>query len=86
MTGARREEDRADYGGTVKQLSPLFDAPQYAQQYIALARKTLRCRDMRIKAKVVLADANSEPIISPKTEAPKVGFSEWPSRQEQLAP
>ncbi|WP_455928782.1 hypothetical protein [Pseudomonas fluorescens] len=31
-------------GGTVRQFSPLFDAPQYAEQFIELARKTLRCR------------------------------------------
>jgi len=36
-------------GGTVRQLSPLFYAPQYAEQFIELARKTLQCRDMRIR-------------------------------------
>ena len=30
-------------GGTVRQLSPLFDAPQYAEQFIELARKTIQC-------------------------------------------
>ena len=72
-------------GGTVRQLSPLFDAPQYAAQFIELARKTLRCRDMRIKAKAVLVDAKGKPIINPKTKAPKVGFSEWPPRQQDQA-
>jgi hypothetical protein len=36
-------------GVRVKQLSPLFDAPQYAEHFIELARKGGKCRDMRIK-------------------------------------
>lgn len=72
-------------GGTVRQLSPLFDAPQYAEQFIELARKTLRCRDMQIRAKAVLVDAKGKPIINPKTKAPKIGFSEWPPRRDGQA-
>lgn len=72
-------------GGTVRQLSPLFDAPQYAEQFIELARKTVRCRDMRIRSKAVLTDAKGKPVINPKTKAPKVGFAEWPPKQESQA-
>jgi hypothetical protein len=73
-------------GGTVRQLSPLFDAPQYAEQFIDLARKTIQCRDMRIRSKSVLSDAQGKPIINPKTKAPKVGFADWkPARTEQAA-
>ncbi|WP_421558019.1 hypothetical protein [Pseudomonas canadensis] len=72
-------------GRTVRQLSPLFDTPQYAEQFIELARKTLRCRDMQIRAKAVLVDAKGKPIINPKTKAPRVGFSEWPPKQESKA-
>lgn len=69
----------------MKQLSPLFDAPQYAEQFIELARKGCKCRDLRIRAKAVLVDAKNEPIINPKTKAPKVGFSEWPPKLESQA-
>ena len=72
-------------GGTVRQLSPMFDAPQYAEQFIELARRTLKCRDMHIRAKAVLVDAKGKPIINPKTKAPKVGFSEWPPKQQEQA-
>jgi hypothetical protein len=64
----------------VRQLSPLFDAPQYAEQFMELARKTLRCRDLKIRAKAVLTDVKGKPILNPKTKVPKVGFSEWPSK------
>ena len=63
----------------------MFDAPQYAEQFIELARKTLRCRDMHIRAKAVLVDAKSKPIINPKTKAPKVGFTEWPPSSDHDA-
>ena len=72
-------------GGTVRQLSPLFDAPQYAEQFIELARRTLRCRDMQIRAKAVLVDAKGKLIINPKTKAPRIGFSDWPPKQEGQA-
>lgn len=69
-------------GARVKQLSPLFDAPQYAEQFIELARKGGKCRDMRIRAKRTLLDARGEPIINPKTKALKVGFTDWSPKQE----
>lgn len=72
-------------GARVKQLSPLFDAPQYAEQFIELARKSGKCRDMRIRTKAVLVDAKGKPIINPKTKAPRVGFAEWPPKQESQA-
>lgn len=65
-------------GGTVRQLSPLFDAPQYAEQFIELARKTLRSRDLKIRAKAALTDAKGKRIINPKTKAPKIGFQSVP--------
>lgn len=77
MAGAGRQAYRKDHGGvTVRQLSPLFDAPQYAEQFIELARKTLRCRDMQIRSKAVLVNAKGKPIINPKTKVPRVGFSD----------
>ncbi|NMZ56376.1 hypothetical protein [Pseudomonas lundensis] len=73
-------------GGTVRQLSPLFDAPQYAQQFIALARKTIQCRDLRIRAKRIMTDAEGRPIINAKTKAQRVGFCEWqPDTRTQSA-
>ncbi|GED73321.1 hypothetical protein [Pseudomonas protegens] len=73
------EKQAADIfdGEKVKQLSQLLNAPQYAQQFIDLARKAGPCRDLRIRAKAVLVDAKVKPIINPKTGAPKVGFADW---------
>lgn len=88
MPGAGRQANRKDHGrGTIRQLSPLFDAPQYAEQFMVLARKASRCRGLKIRAKAVLTDAKGKPILNPKTKVPKIGFSEWQTkpleRQEQ---
>ena len=64
-------------GNQVRQLSVLFDAPQYAHQFIELARKTGKCRDMRIKSKALLVDEKGNPLKHPKTGAPRYGFREW---------
>jgi hypothetical protein len=61
----------------VKQLSPLFDAPQFAEQFIQMARKTGDCRDMKIRAKRVITDAGGQPILNKKTKRPKIGFCEY---------
>ncbi|MNZ37480.1 hypothetical protein D3C78_549270 [compost metagenome] len=66
----------------VRQLSQMFDAPQYAQQFIDLARKTQRCRSMQIRARCVLTDAQGKQIIDPKTKAPKYGFVDWAPSKE----
>lgn len=58
-------------------LSPMFDAPQYAQQFMEMARASIVCRDLKIRTKAVLVDAKNKPIINPKTGAPKVGFADW---------
>lgn len=64
-------------GVKVRQLSQMFDAPQYAEQFIALMRKQCVCRDLKIRAKAVLKDAKGKPIINAKTKAPKVGWIDY---------
>lgn len=58
--------------GTVRQLSPLFDAPQYGQKLIELTRKNIQCRNLSIRAKRAMAHADNKPIVHPKTLTPKV--------------
>lgn len=83
LTPAQWEEAVAKYadklmsGERVKQLSNLFDAPQYAQQFIELARKHSECRDLRIRARCALVDAKGKPAINPKTKMPKIGWSDY---------
>lgn len=64
-------------GEKVKQLSQMFDAPQYAQQFMELARKTGKCRDLRIRAKCEVTDAEGNAVINQKTKMPKVGWTDY---------
>lgn len=64
-------------GNKCVRLSPMFDAPQYAQQFMDMARKSIVCRDLKIRTKAVLVDALKKPILNTKTGAPKVGFADW---------
>ncbi|WP_256584585.1 hypothetical protein [Pseudomonas sp. Irchel 3F5] len=61
-------------GEKVKQLSQMFDAPQYAQQFMELARKTGKCRDLRIRAKCEITDAKGKAVIDARTKMPRVGW------------
>lgn len=64
-------------GEKVKQLSQMFDAPQYAQQFMELARKTGKCRDLRIRAKCEITGPEGKPVINKKTKMPKVGWTNY---------
>ncbi|MCO7576209.1 MULTISPECIES: hypothetical protein [Pseudomonas chlororaphis group] len=66
-------------------LSPMFDAPQYAQQFMEMARASIVCRDLKIRTKAVLVDAKSKPILNAKTGAPKVGFADWAPAKSNAA-
>ncbi|WP_248807309.1 hypothetical protein [Pseudomonas sp. MWU13-2100] len=70
----------------VRQLSQPFDAPQYAEQFVALTKKHCKCRSLRIRAKCVITDAEGNPIISKKTKAPKIGWIDYaPEMTVQVA-
>ena len=70
-------------GKKVRQLSPTFDAPQYAEQFVSLARKSGNCRDLRVRAKCTLTDAEGNPLINKKTKAPMIG---WVDYQPEMTP
>ncbi|MGF6695175.1 acyl-CoA reductase-like NAD-dependent aldehyde dehydrogenase [Metapseudomonas resinovorans] len=81
-------EKRADEimaGTKVKQLGPLFDAPQYAEEFIALARRTLTCRHLHIRCKVVLTDASGKPLTNKKIGAPKIGWRDYENQNARSA-
>jgi hypothetical protein len=61
-------------GNQIRRLSELYDAPQFAEQFIALARSSGACRDLHVKAFCVLKGIRGEPIHHSKTGAKKRGF------------
>lgn len=77
--------DQVMAGSKTKQLGQLFDTPQFAEQFIQVARKTLACRDLHIKAKVMLTDDKGNPVINKKTKAPKFWWRKFDPSTERLS-
>lgn len=77
LEACEKAADHIMAGTKVRQLSVLLDSPEFAQQFIDLARRTDKCRDMRIRARCALTDARGKQIVDPKTKAPKYGFTDW---------
>lgn len=62
-------------GERVRQLSPMFDAPQYAAEFIDIAKRTERCRDLQVKAKQPLKDAQGKPVYTKNGKTPRKGWT-----------
>ncbi len=80
LSPSERKRSWGDYG------SPAFTAARRAAIRRAehrAGRKTLMFHDMHSRTTVVQANAKSKPIMSPKTKAPKVGFSDGRRCQER---
>lgn len=73
----KRNAEAIMAGEKVKQLSSLFDTPQYAQQFIELAKRAGPCRDLKIRCKAALLDEKGKKILSPKTKMPVIGWADW---------
>lgn len=79
----QKQAEKIMQGKKVRQLSPAFDAPQYAEQFVTLARKAGQYRDLRVRAKCELTDAEGRPVINKKTKAPRIG---WVDYQPEMTP
>lgn len=80
-----KRADEIMAGKKVKQLSALLDAPQYAEDFMRVARQTLNCRDLHIKCKVILTDEKGDPVINKKTKAPKVVWQPYGATDSRSA-
>lgn len=72
----RRAVDRILDSKRVKKVSPSYDAPQFAQQFLELARRS-RHRDLVIKASMVVKDADGLPVLNKKTGKPKRAWVDY---------
>lgn len=79
LAECEKRADKIMAGTKVKQLSGMFDAPQFANQWIELQRKAGQCRDLHIRHKGVLKDALGKPLKN-KKGAPKVGWAQFSDR------
>lgn len=80
LSECEKRAEKTMKSAKVKQLSGLFDAPQFARQWIELQHKAGGSRDLHIRFKSVLKDASGKPLINKKTGAPKVGWSDFDAK------
>ncbi|AUT46977.1 hypothetical protein [Achromobacter sp. AONIH1] len=59
------------------QLSGTFDAPQFANDYIRLARQSERTSRLRVMVRGETVDKNGAPRISKATKKPILGWIEY---------
>lgn len=69
--------DHLMHGTQVKQLSDTYDAPQFAQEFIAITMRTQQCRDLHIRAKTVAKDGAGEEIYAARGKRAKREWVEW---------
>lgn len=61
-------------GEMIRQLSTKFDAPQFAEEFIAIARRMQRHRDLQIRVWKPLADDKGRPIYGKNSKKPRMGW------------
>lgn len=61
-------------GAKPKQVSGAFDAPQFAQDWIDLAKRTVKARGLRVMVRGEKTDKNGAPVISKVTKKPVIGW------------
>jgi len=67
-------EERIYKTGTPRQVSLTFDAPQFCQDWIDLARKQMRTRSLKIMYRGKMTDKHGVPRINKKTNEPVMGW------------
>lgn len=59
------------------QISENFDAPQFCDDFIALAKKTIKCRALKIMCYQEKKKKNGQPVISKKTGKPTMTWQKY---------
>ncbi len=68
---AKRTEEVLE-GSRRMQISPAFDAPQFANEWIDLAKRTARAKRCSIMVRGVKVDVHGNPVISKTKKTPLI--------------
>ncbi|OZI39000.1 hypothetical protein CEG14_05545 [Bordetella genomosp. 1] len=60
--------------GKPKQVSAAFDAPQFAEDWIALAKRTVKARGLRVMVRGEKTDRHGATVISKRTKRPVIAW------------
>lgn len=66
-------------------ISKQLDAPKFAEDFIALAKKTTRCRSLHIRAHIPKVNTKGGVMINPKTKKPKMTWAKWDEVNKKVA-
>lgn len=64
-------------GEMVRQLSSKFDAPQFAHEFMAIAKRMQRHRDLEIRCWTQAKDAEGKPIYQKNGKRPKMTWAPY---------
>lgn len=57
-----------------RQVSPLYSAPQFCEDWIALAARTTRAVGLKVMVRDVKRDNKGDPVISKRTKQPVMAW------------
>ena len=66
-------------GGRVRLVSGMFDAPQFAEDWIRLAKATAGAKRCRIMVRSEKVDKHGKPVLNKKTGRPVMTWSPYPA-------
>lgn len=72
--------------GNARQVSGTFDAPQFAVEWIELAKETIRARGLKVMARGEKKDKHGAPIIGKRTKKPVIGWVPYQSKHAHSGP
>lgn len=64
-------------GELIRPLSTKFDAPQFADEFIAIARRMQRHRDLQIRVWKQLTDDTGKPAYGKNSKKPRMGWQPY---------
>jgi len=76
-TEVRKQAEQILIEASPTQVSPPFDAPQFAKDWIAVAQQTSRIHAPKVMVRKPKKDKHGNPIISKSTGLPALGWEPY---------
>lgn len=67
------------------QISPAFDAPQFAADWAAIAARTVKCRDLGIMVRAQKTDKSDNIVKNKRTGLPCMTWKPYPTALQKVA-
>ncbi len=76
--------------GIYKTMSPAavgkpLDAPEFAEELIALAKRTTKCHSMHVRVHIPKLNKDGSPVINKRTKKPAMTWAKWSEVKKERA-